>query len=88
MTGVQTCALPICGHEKVSEQRAIGVRGMLIRTMDDIVFRVYDHEHNFVDYEISNFDVEVVIIDPDAAFIRGPAGDFLDYTAESMGYTK
>ena len=40
------------GHEKVSEQRAIGVRGMLIRTMDDIVFRVYDHEHNFVDYEI------------------------------------
>ena len=76
------------GHEKVSEQRAIGVRGMLIRTMDDIVFRVYDHEHNFVDYEISNFDVEVVIIDPDAAFIRGPAGDFLDYTAESMGYTK
>ena len=81
------------GHEKVTEQRAIGVRGMLIRTMDNgindgIVFRVYDHEHNFVDYEISNFDVEVVIIDPDAAFIRGPAGDFLDYTAESMGYTK
>ena len=30
------------GHEKVTEQRAIGVRGMLIRTMDDIVFRVYD----------------------------------------------
>ena len=80
------------GDESVSEQRAIGVRGMLIRTMDDIVFRVYsesdDDKHSFVDYEISNFDVEVVIIDPDAALIRGPAGDFLDYTAESMGYTK
>lgn len=76
------------GDESVTEQRAIGVRGTLIRTTDDLVFRVYDHEHNFVDYEISNFDVEVVIIDPHAALIRGPAGDFLDYTAESMRYTK
>ena len=76
------------GEELVTEEPAIGVRGMLIHTMDDIVFRVYGTGDNFVDYEISNFDVEVVIIDPDAAFIRGPAGDFLDYTAESMGYTK
>ncbi len=72
----------------VTEERAIGVRGQLIRTLGDVVFRVYDAEHNFVDYEITNHDCEVVIIDPDAAFIRNAAGDFLDYTTESMKFDK
>ncbi len=70
------------------EKRAIGTRGMLIQTMDQVVFRVYDNEHNFVDYEITNHDCEIVIIDPDAALIRTEAGDFLDYTAESMQIAK
>lgn len=72
------------------EERAIGVRGMLIRSgFDDrVLFRVYDPEHNFVDYEITNHDCEVVIIDPSAALIRNDAGDFLDYTAESMRIAK
>jgi hypothetical protein len=72
------------------EERAIGVRGVLIRSgFDDrILFRVYDHEHNFVDYEITNHDCEVVIIDPSAALIRNDAGDFLDYTREVMGCAK
>jgi hypothetical protein len=47
-------------------------------------FRVYDAKHDFIDYEITNYDCEVVIIDPDAAFIRSEAGDFLDYTTQSM----
>ena len=53
---------------------------------DQILFRVYTPgaEEDFVDYEITNFDCEVVVIDPDAALIRNEAGDFLDYTAESM----
>ena len=76
------------GTEKTTEQRAIGVRGMLIRALDEVVFRVYDHEHNFVDYDITNHDCEVVIIDPDAALIRNEAGDFLDYTSESMRVRK
>jgi hypothetical protein len=42
----------------------------------------------FVDYEITNYDCEVVIIDPHAAFIRNSAGDFLDYTTESMQIVK
>lgn len=76
--------------EAGKEERAIGVRGMLIRSGFDnqILFRVYDHEHNFVDYEITNHDCEVVIIDPSAALIRNEAGDFLDYTAESMAIAK
>lgn len=68
-----------------SEQRAIGARGFLIRDIDgQVFFRVYDKNHDFVDYEITNHDCEVVIIDPDAAFVCNDAGDFLDYTTESM----
>lgn len=67
------------------ETRAIGQRGFLIRGADETVwFRVYDAKHDFIDYEITNYDCEVVIIDPDAAFIRSEAGDFLDYTTQSM----
>jgi hypothetical protein len=55
---------------------------------DTVYFRVYDQDHNCVDYEITNYDCEVVIIDPDAAFIRNKAGNFLDYTTESMQVTK
>lgn len=70
---------------ELNETRAIGQRGFLIRGADDqIWFRVYDEKHDFVDYEITNYDCEVVIIDPHAAFIRNNAGDFLDYTTESM----
>jgi hypothetical protein len=54
---------------------------------DELWFRVYHEgskDHSFTDYEITNYDCEVVIIDPCAAFIRNEAGDFLDYTTESM----
>ena len=74
------------------ETRAIGERGFLIRDIDDrIFFRVYkpgDPDHSFIDYEITNHDCEVVIIDPHAAFCSNEAGDFLDYTSESMQVTR
>ena len=70
------------------ETRAIGQRGFLIRGADnELWFRVYHEgskDHSFTDYEITNYDCEVVIIDPDAAFIQSDAGDFLDYTTQSM----
>ena len=72
----------------MTEEPAIGQRGFLIRSAvdDQIWFRVYTPgtEHAFVDYEITNHDCEIVIIDPHAALISGDAGDFLDYTTESM----
>ena len=68
-----------------TETSAIGQKGFLIRgTEDSVWFRVYSKDHEFVDYEITNHDCEVVIIDKDAALIRTEAGDFLDYTSESM----
>lgn len=73
------------------EKLAIGAKGFLIRGVDDTIwFRVYQRDdvtgtaESFIDYEITNHDCEVVIIDPHAAFIRSEAGDFLDYTTESM----
>jgi hypothetical protein len=72
-----------------TETPAIGQKGFLIRGIENqIWFRVYDEKHDFVDYDITNHDCEVVIIDPHAAFIRNGAGDFLDYTTESMQVTK
>ena len=75
-----------------SEKLAIGEKGFLIRGADETVyFRVYkpgDPDHSFIDYEITNHDCEVVIIDPHAAFISNDAGDFLDYTTESMQIKK
>ena len=70
-----------------TETPAIGQRGFLIRGInDEMWFRVYSQEvkGDFVDYEISHHDCEIVIIDPSAALIRNEAGDFLDYTTESM----
>ena len=69
-----------------SEVRAIGTRGFLIRGINnELWFRVYDEKHDFVDYEITNYDCEVVIIDPHAAFIQTEKGQhYLDYTTESM----
>ena len=67
------------------ETRAIGQRGFLIRGIgDEIWFRVYNHDNSFTDYDVTHYDCEIVIIDPSAALISNDAGDFLDYTAESM----
>lgn len=72
-----------------TETRAIGQRGVLIRSLDDsVLFRVYDHLGDFVDYDITHHDCEIVIIDPSAALITNSHGAFLDYTAESMSTTK
>jgi hypothetical protein len=67
------------------ETPAQGQRGILIRSIDDrFYFRQYTSDYDFVDYEVTNYDVEIEILDPHAALIRNERGDFLDYTAESM----
>lgn len=71
------------------QEQAVGARGCLIRTIDNrVMFRLYDHNRDFVDYEITHHDCEIVIIDPSAALIRCNAGDFLDYSLESMRIDK
>ena len=69
----------------MTEERAIGQRGFLIRGIDnEIWFRVYRPDNDFTDYEITHHDCEIVIIDPTSALIKNDAGEFLDYTAESL----
>jgi hypothetical protein len=64
---------------------AQGQRGILISGFGGgVFFRQYREDHSFVDYEVTNYDVEIEILDPHAALIRNERGDFLDYTAESM----
>ena len=67
------------------ETPAQGQRGILITSFDNqVFFRQYAADFSFVDYMLTNYDVEVEIVDPDAALIRTERGDFLDYTTESM----
>jgi hypothetical protein len=73
----------------MTEERAIGVRGFLIRGIgDELWFRVYHPDKSFTDYDITHHDCEIVIIDPSAALIKSDAGEFLDYTTESMSIVK
>jgi hypothetical protein len=67
------------------EKPAQGQRGILISGFaGGVYFRQYAEDYSFVDYEVTNYDVEIEILDPHAALIRNERGDFLDYTAESM----
>ena len=69
----------------MTEERAIGARGFLIRGLgNEIWFRMYHPDKSFTDYDITHNDCEIVIIDPSAALIKSDAGEFLDYTTESM----
>jgi len=66
--------------------KATGVEGHLIRGHDgQYYFRVYDADHNFVDYELIHSDLCVTITDPDAYFYRGDGGDRLDHAPTTLG---
>jgi len=67
------------------ETPAKGQRGILISGFGGgVYFRQYREDHSFVDYEVTNYDVEFEILYTHAALIRISRGNFLDYTAESM----
>jgi hypothetical protein len=71
----------------MSQQETVakGQRGILITGMDNqVYFRQYASDYTFVDYMLTNYDVEIEIIDEHAALIRNERGNFLDYTSESM----
>jgi len=68
--------------------KATGVEGCLIRGIDgEYYFRVYDAEHNFVDYDLAHTDLSITITDPDAYFYREPGRDVLDHAPATLGRT-
>ena len=58
---------------------AKGVRGILIRVEDGHVFRIYNKDHTFVDYDILHYDLEIKILEKDSCLYRSEYGDYLDY---------
>ena len=64
---------------------ANGVTGHLLRSGSDVVFRVYDENHQFTDYDLTHSDLCVTITDEDAAFYSKPRSDRLDHSPATLG---
>ena len=65
---------------------ANGVRGHILNLIDGtVMFRVYDAEHNFVDYDLHHSDLCVTIDDPDAYFYHQDGQDTLDHAPMTLG---
>ena len=60
-------------------QPAKGVKGYIIRVLDSYVFRVYNEDFTFVDYDILHYDLEIQILENDAMLYRSEFGSYLDY---------
>jgi len=72
----------------MTARSADGVRGHLLNLIDGtVVFRVYDAEHNFVDYDLHHSDLCVTIEDADAYFYRRDEQDILDHAPMTLGLT-
>ena len=68
---------------------ANGVTGHLICGHDgSYYFRVYDTDHNFVDYELIHSDLCVTITDPDAYFYHSDGIGLLDHSPQTLGIDK
>ena len=61
---------------------ANGIQGHLIYTLSGYMFRVYDAEHNFVDYAIQHSDLCITINDEDAYFYLNSV---LDHAPATLG---
>jgi hypothetical protein len=67
---------------------ANGVRGHLLNLIDGtVVFRVYDSEHNFIDYDLHHSDLCVTIDYTDAYFYHQDGKDILDHAPMTLGLT-
>ena len=67
---------------------ANGTKGCLIYSQveDRFLFRVYDKEHNFKDYNILHCDLGIVVDDVDAYFYEKEDGRLLlDHSPETLG---
>ncbi len=68
---------------------ANGVSGHLLRTFNpggcEYVFRVYNGDGTFTDYDLIHCDLHVTIDDPDAAFYQKDENTYLDHSPETLG---
>jgi hypothetical protein len=68
-------------------QSANGVEGHLIHSaiLDTYMFRVYNTQGDFVDYDIAHCDLCVTINDPDAYFYQQGDKNILDHAPTTLG---
>ena len=64
---------------------AKGIKGFILRTAAGPVFRVYNKDKSFTDYDLVHFDLEVEILDDDAFFYEYDIGATLDHSPSSLG---
>ena len=65
---------------------ATGAEGCLIRGIDgEYYFRVYDADHNFVDYDLMHSDLSITVTDPDAFFYNDEFTARLDHAPATLG---
>ena len=64
---------------------ANGITGHLLRSGYDVVFRVYDENHQFTDYDLTHSDLCVTITDEDAAFYSELRSNRLDHSPATLG---
>lgn len=58
------------------------VSGHLLRSGNDVYFRVYSKDGDFTDYDIACADMEIIIVDP---FVCLTEDGKVDYTKEVLG---
>jgi len=64
----------------------MGTVGYLTKGINgEYFFRVYDKDHNFVDYDIIHSDLKVKIQDQDACFYNGNKIKTLDHAPSTLG---
>ena len=71
---------------KMQTKPTKGVKGFIMHGMDYdrnrfYFFRVYDENHNFIDYDIEHYDLEVEILE-DALFYDNGEKQWIDYKDE------
>jgi hypothetical protein len=68
---------------------AKGLRGHLLPMFDgSYCFRVYDKDHNFVDYIVCHSDLTVIIDDDDAVLYDDEFSTRLDHSPATLGIEK
>jgi hypothetical protein len=68
-----------------SSSSAKGIRGQIIQTICGVVFRVYNSNYDFIDYDLCHLDLDVIVDDDDAFFYENNKTNKLDYSLQTRG---
>lgn len=61
-----------------------GTKGVLLINDGEIVFRVYNFDKTFTDYELRHSDLQVIISDDDAYVWETPNGLCIDHSPNTL----